>query len=82
MKRRRKKIAGRTYTRVRYGREIEDWGAANGRECGDCGVMPGEFHRPGCDVERCPCCNGQALSCECTASHASERVPEIGDQER
>jgi hypothetical protein len=34
--------------------------------CHDCGVALGEFHKPGCDWERCPFCRGQLLSCECS----------------
>jgi hypothetical protein len=50
--------------RVRYGSEREDWGADH-RPCHDCGVIKGEFHVPGCDVERCPECDGQFGGCDC-----------------
>lgn len=33
--------------------------------CGDCGVARGGLHHPGCDMQRCPCCGRQLISCGC-----------------
>jgi hypothetical protein len=35
------------------------------RVCHDCNAKPGQYHHPGCDVERCPRCGGQMISCFC-----------------
>ena len=59
------RIQGQVYDRIRYGNEEEDWGAANGYPCHDCNVSPGQLHHLGCDVERCPACSHQLISCGC-----------------
>ena len=33
--------------------------------CHDCGSPEGHFHERGCDMERCPFCGGQLISCNC-----------------
>jgi len=57
---------GKYYKRHKVGEEILDgWPMKKGDRCGDCGAKYGFYHHPGCDIERCPICGGQALSCDC-----------------
>ena len=51
--------------RLRFGQEPEDWGAKSGKPCSDCGCPPDGFHHLGCDVEHCPLCKEQLLTCDC-----------------
>jgi hypothetical protein len=55
---------GRPIPRIRYGDEQSDW-HADRIPCHDCRVIKGEFHVPSCDVEECPLCGGQFISCDC-----------------
>jgi hypothetical protein len=68
-------LAGKRYRRIRYGKEPipknapEDfktiWAEVITRPCHDCGVIAGELHLDGCDMEHCPSCGGQYFCCEC-----------------
>jgi hypothetical protein len=56
------------------------WGAedfSKGRHidfcCPDCGTPPGGVHHPGCCIERCPGCLGQALGCPCFDDRPDDR---------
>jgi hypothetical protein len=48
--------------------------------CHDCGAKPGEKHKPGCDVERCPACGGQALMCLSTSPSGHKIVASCCDE--
>jgi hypothetical protein len=43
-----------------------------GDRCHDCGIKAGGHHHPGCDMEVCPKCKGQLISCGCLDSEEDE----------
>jgi hypothetical protein len=51
-------IEGVKYPRIRY-----ELGAT--RPCHDCACKGGDLHHWGCDMERCPKCGQQLISCDC-----------------
>jgi len=57
---------GTRLPQIKYG---DDWGEHGVHDhnncCHDCRVKAGGFHHPGCDMEQCPRCKGQLISCGC-----------------
>jgi len=54
-------IDGKEYEAIKYGDPEEDLPADVPETCHDCGAHIGEYHHPGCDMERCPKCGGQMI---------------------
>lgn len=55
-------ILGTRYPRVAHGTGRR--GSGDG-PCEDCAVLPGQLHVLGCDLEECPRCAAQLLTCAC-----------------
>jgi hypothetical protein len=56
----------------------------SGSACRDCGVSPGQLHVEGCDVEACPYCGHQVISCCCATQELigvpdDDRMPWAGE---
>lgn len=56
-------IDNEIYKPILYGQETR----ANFKSvrCHDCNIEVGGIHHPGCDVEECPICHFQLISCGC-----------------
>jgi hypothetical protein len=49
------------------GPKIKKWNPRDPKRiCHDCSVKEGEIHSYGCDMERCPFCSYQLISCSCS----------------
>lgn len=58
-------IHGIIYEPIKVGDEGDWYVGEPNATCGDCGEPYGNQHLPQCDIERCPACGGQLLSCDC-----------------
>ena len=58
-------INGMLYNPVKVGDKGDWYEGEPNKTCGDCGHKYGEVHMEGCDIERCPACGRQMLSCDC-----------------
>jgi hypothetical protein len=72
-------IDGRAVEMIPYG--AEPWGGAFLLRCGDCGVARGGHHHPGCDVQRCPSCRGQLMTCDCRFDEDGPDDDELQDHD-
>jgi hypothetical protein len=58
-------IDGQEFARLPFGTEQGFVDDAFERACHDCNVVVPQLHHPHCDMEQCPGCGGQLLSCDC-----------------
>ena len=64
---------------IAYG--AEPGGHAFRLRCGDCGAARGGHHHPGCDVQRCPLCRGQMMTCNCRFDEDGPNEDEFDDDD-
>ena len=60
-------IEGKPHAPIRWGQEPRPRHRYEPEDCRDCGTPLGGVHHPGCCMERCPACHGQAIGCGCVS---------------
>ena len=55
--------------------------AAHPGRCHDCNIITGNHHHPGCDMEVCPRCGGQLISCGCLDEEDEDEIDIYDDME-
>ena len=75
-------IKGKLYDPIKVGDPSDWYHGDENCKCGDCGRKYGEKHDSGCDIERCPACGGQAISCDCGVTYEIPDNTSINKLER
>lgn len=65
---------------VKFGNDFPD--VEDDERCHDCGCSKGNHHHMGCDMERCPKCGRQYISCDCKIRYAEFDDGIVTDLER
>lgn len=73
-------IEGISHARIRYGKEL---GMEDESEfCGDCFATVRQYHEIGCDIEECPKCHRQMISCGCSVEELKNKSQNIPGKEQ
>jgi hypothetical protein len=59
------KHSGVRFSCIKYGNEPLFRDREKLPICHDCNAKPGQFHKPDCDMEICPICGDQLMTCGC-----------------
>jgi hypothetical protein len=74
-------IGDEDFEPIRWGQERASRSWVIDINCRDCRTPPGGVHHPGCCLERCPACLGQALGCPCFCDPGEEEAALADDVE-